>query len=126
MTRIDSTHPMGFGFPDEDVPVFRDSEDRFDIPSNPFQLVAKYSGVISGYVSNANRSRLISSAAVWVHATGKGRAILIADNPVFRGYVRSSERFLTNALLLGPIVNIPTGASSGSADHATTEDDEIE
>ena len=126
MTRIDSTHPMGFGFPDEDVPVFRDSEDRFDIPSNPYQLVAKYSSVISGYVSNANRSRLMSSAAVWVHATGKGRVILIADNPVFRGYVRSSERFLTNALLLGPIVNIPTGASSGSADHATTEDDEIE
>ena len=126
MARIDSTHPMGFGFPDEDVPVFRDSEDRFDLPANPYQLVAKYSGVISGYVSNANRSRLISSAAVWVHSTGKGRAILIADNPVFRGYVRSSERFLTNALLLGPIVSIPTGSNPGSANEESTDDDEIE
>jgi hypothetical protein len=126
MTRIDSTHPMGFGFPDEDVPVFRDSEDRFELPANPYQLVAKYSGVISGYVSNANRSRLISSAAVWVHSTGKGRAILIADNPVFRGYVRSSERFLTNALLLGPIVSIPTGSNPGSANEESTDDDEIE
>jgi hypothetical protein len=117
---------MGFGFPDEDVPVSRDSEDRFELPANPYQLVAKYSRVISGYVSNANRSRLISSAAVWVHSTGKGRAILIADNPVFRGYVRSSERFLTNALLLGPIVSIPTGSNPGSANEESTDDDEIE
>ena len=114
MTHIDPTHPLAYGFPDENVPVFRDSETRFELPANPYQLVARYTDVIAGYVSDRNRSRLIPSAAVWVTPSGKGRCILMADNPVFRGYVRSSERFLTNAILLGPSVTIPAAPISGS------------
>ncbi len=115
MTHIDPTHPLAYGFPDADVPVFRDSEARFELPANPYQIVARYTDVIAGYVSDRNRQRLIPSAAVWVAPSGKGRCILMADNPVFRGYVRSSERFLTNAILLGPTVTIPAAPISGSA-----------
>ena len=115
MTHIDPTHPLAYGFPDADVPVFRDSEARFELPTNPYQIVARYTDVIAGYVSDRNRQRLIPSAAVWVAPSGKGRCILMADNPVFRGYVRSSERFLTNAILLGPTVTIPAAPISGSA-----------
>ena len=122
MTHIDPTHPLAYGFPDEDVPVFRDSETRFELPTNPYQIVAKYTDVIAGYVSDRNRSRLIPSAAVWVTPSGKGRCILIADNPVFRGYVRSSERFLTNAILLGPTVAIPTAPIFGSGSGAQSTD----
>jgi hypothetical protein len=108
MTRIDPTHPLAYGFPDSQVPVFRDSEIRFELPSNSYQVAARYSEVIAGYVSERNRARLIPSAAAWVQASGKGRFILIADNPVFRGYVRSSERFLTNAILVGPTISVPS------------------
>jgi hypothetical protein len=107
MTKIDPSHPLAFGFPDDLVPVFRDSDRGFEMPANPFQTAAKYVDVIAGYVSPRNRSRLMGTTAVWASSIGKGRIILMADLPVFRGYVRSSERFLTNAILLGPILQIP-------------------
>jgi hypothetical protein len=70
-------------------------------------MVASYEKVIAGYVSSRNRQRLAGSAAVWVQNVRAGRIVVLADNPVFRGYTRSSERFLSNAVLLGPIVNVP-------------------
>lgn len=112
MTRIDSTHPLGFGFPDEWVPVFRNNATAYTTPANPLQLVAEYHSVIAGYVSDRNRQRLQGTPAVWAQNLGQGRAIMIADDPVFRGYVRSSERFLTNAILLGPIVRIPAAPNA--------------
>ncbi len=108
MTRIDPTHPLGYGFPDRDVPVFRDSTLRFLAPNNPYQTAARYTDVIAGYVSERNRERMRGSAAVWMETSGKGSFIVLADNPVFRGYVRSSERFLTNAILVGPGITIPS------------------
>lgn len=106
-TRIDPTHPLGYGFPDGEVPVFRDSTVRYPPPGNPYKTVARYQQVIAGYVSDRNRRRILGSAAVWVEPSGSGRYILLVDNPVYRGYVRSSERFLTNAILLGPSLRIP-------------------
>lgn len=108
MTRIDPTHPLGYGFPNPEVPVFRDHATAFAPPANPYKSAARYTDVIAGYVSEANRGRLSGSAAVWVEPAGRGRFILLADDPVFRGYVRSSERFLTNAILLGPSLRIPS------------------
>ena len=117
MTKIDPTHPLAYGFPDTEVPVFRDSETRFELPTNPYQIAARYTDVIAGYVSERNRRRLIPSAAAWVSPLGKGRCILLADNPVFRGYVRSSERFLTNAILVGPTISIPSAPiTNGSSE----------
>jgi hypothetical protein len=103
----DVTHPLAYGIPDAQVPVFRDHELRFNLPENPYQTVATYTDVLAGYVSDNNRQRLIGSAAVWVEPVGSGRLILLVDNPVFRGFVRGSERFLTNAILLGPSLRIP-------------------
>ena len=107
MTRIDSTHPLGFGFPDESVPVFRDSTTVWDEPNNPLGVVARYTDVIAGYTSQRNRERIQGTSAVKAQNLGSGTVVMIADDPVFRGYIRSSERFLTNAMLLGPVLRIP-------------------
>jgi hypothetical protein len=115
MTTIDPTHPLAYGFPDAQVPVFRSSTTRHRLPKNPYQIAAGYQAVIAGYVSQRNRKQLIPSAAVWVENSGAGRVIAIADDPVFRGYVRSSERFLTNALYLGPTINVPPAPKSEDA-----------
>lgn len=106
-TEIDPTHPLAFGFPDAQVPVFRTSTRRYPRPSNPYQTAAIYTGVISGYVSEKNEQQLQQTAAVWGVPVGRGRIIVIADNPVFRGYTRGAERFLTNAVQVGPALKIP-------------------
>lgn len=120
MTTIDPTHPLAYGFPDREVPVFRDHTQRFPLPDNPYQIAARYGGVIAGYVSQRNRERLQDTSAVWAQSAGSGRFIMIADNPVFRGYVRGSERFLTNAILSGPALRIP--ASPVAATNSAAED----
>jgi hypothetical protein len=115
MTSIDPTHPLGYGFPDAQVPVFRTTTTRYPLPKNPYQTAARYQEVIAGYVSQRNRQQLQSTAAVWVENSGAGRVIAIADAPVFRGYVRSSERFLTNAMYLGPTISVPSAPKSAEA-----------
>lgn len=110
----DTTHPLAYGLPDASVPVFRDHSLTFSLPDNPYQSVATYRSVLAGYVSQRNRERLSGTAAVWVQPSGGGRFILLADNPVFRGYVRSSERFLSNALLIGPSLAIPPAPNDHS------------
>lgn len=112
-TSVDPTHPLAFGFPDAKVPVFRTTSRVFGVPSNPHQLIARYGDVIAGYVSPENRDKLRGTAAAWVHPSGEGRYILIADNPVFRGYVRGAEKLLVNALFIGPAFQLP---STGSID----------
>ena len=106
-SKVDPTHPLAFGFEDESVPVFRNSTLRFHPPSNPYQTAAVYGDVIAGFVSQANREKLKGSAAVFAIPHGEGRIVVLADNPVFRGYVRSTEPFLTNAIYFGPSLEIP-------------------
>jgi hypothetical protein len=105
---VDQTHPLAYGFPGDKIPVFRNSTRRYPLPSNPYQMVAQYDDVIAGYVSQRNRDQLRGTAAIWVQPSGSGRFILFADDPIFRGYVRGSERFLTNAIYLGPALRIPS------------------
>ncbi|MEM1070627.1 MAG: M14 family zinc carboxypeptidase, partial [Planctomycetota bacterium] len=110
-TVIDRTHPLAYGFPDEFVPAFRRGTYHFPLPENSYQTAAIYQGVISGYVSEKNREMLKGTAAVFMVPVGKGRVIVLADNPVFRGYVRSTEPFLTNSIYLGPSVRLPRQTS---------------
>ncbi|MFO0941107.1 MAG: M14 family metallopeptidase [Pirellulales bacterium] len=117
---VDDSHPLAFGFPDSKIPVFRTTTRRYAAPANSYQLIAKYESVIAGYVSDRNRNQLKSSAAAWVSPSGSGRYILIADNPVFRGYVRGAEKFLVNAMLIGPSFKLPSGGGGDGQ-----EDDEL-
>lgn len=111
--KIDSTHPIAYGFPGQEVAVFRNHRQRFPLPENPFQQVAIYREPIAGYISERNEQRLFETAAVWVSPMGKGRFVLLADDPVFRGYLRGSERFLSNAILHGPNLKIPAAPTTG-------------
>jgi hypothetical protein len=107
-SRLDPTHPLNYGFPDAEVPTFRTSSRPFGLADNPFATAARYAEVLAGYVSQRNRQRLRGTAAVWAVNRGRGRVICLADNPVFRGYFRGPERFLTNAILIGPTLRIPS------------------
>jgi hypothetical protein len=115
-TKADVTHPLAFGFPRETIPVFRDTTSQYPLLANPLATAAIYAEVEAGYVSQRNRERLRGTAAVWAQNVGSGRIICLADNPVFRGYFRASERFLTNAILIGPTLRIPSSGPRESVD----------
>jgi hypothetical protein len=105
--KIDSTHPLAYGFPSDTVPVFRRGTYHYQRPENSYQTAAIYGDVIAGYVNDENAKELQGTAAVFVVPVGKGRVIVLADNPVFRGYVRATEPFFTNAVYLGPSIRLP-------------------
>lgn len=115
-TEIDSTHPLSYGFPNDTVPVFRRGTYTYTPPENSYQTAAIYGDVIAGYVSEKNRKHLKGTAAVFTVPVGKGHVIVLCDNPVFRGYIRSTEPFFTNAVYLGPSFKIP-GTSTDEHEH---------
>jgi hypothetical protein len=57
---------------------------------------------VSGVIGEATLDRLRRSSWLVQHDIGSGRAILFADDPLFRMMWYSGFQPFTNALLLGP------------------------
>ncbi|HHP7239587.1 M14 family zinc carboxypeptidase [Longibacter sp.] len=108
-TDLDITHPLGFGFTRRRVPVYRDHETVLPPTSNPFSTVAQYVETprLSGYASDSNRDALAGSASLVVDQVGRGRIVLFADNPNFRGMWPGTGRLFFNALFFGSQIDAP-------------------
>jgi hypothetical protein len=63
--------------------------------------------LVSGYVSKTNLKRISNSASVVVSNAGRGRVILFADDPYFRGYWYGTARIFLNAVFFGQLANTP-------------------
>ena len=101
--KLDLAHPLAFGFTDEDLAVHRETTAAFAVGDNPFALPARYDedGLLSGYASAENIEALAGLGAVHAERIGSGSAILFADNPYFRAYLRGHARMFTNAIFFG-------------------------
>lgn len=110
---LDTTHPIGFGFTDRRVSVYRNGLTFLAPGSNPYSTVAQYGNdpLIGGYIHASTIKRLRNSAAIVVGAEGNGRVILFSDNPNFRGTWYGTNKLFLNALFFGGITNVPSVAS---------------
>ena len=75
-----------------------------------YATVAKYTKDphIDGFVSKNNLDNFIKlSASLLVSPIGRGRAILFADNPNFRGAWYGTNKLFFNALFLGSEIRVP-------------------
>ncbi|SHI03025.1 Zinc carboxypeptidase [Chryseolinea serpens] len=117
---LDITHPLGFGFESRKLYVFRNGSTFLKSGRSPYGTVVKYTAnpLVSGYVSKANLKRIANSASVVVSNAGRGRVILFADDPYFRGYWYGTARLFLNALFFGQVVNNPSLEIS-EAEHET-------
>jgi hypothetical protein len=108
-TDLDITHPLGFGYTERTLPVYRDHETLLPPASNAFSTVAAYVDEprLSGYASKANRADLSGSASLVVDQVGRGRIVLFADNPNFRGMWPGTGRLFFNALFFGSHIDAP-------------------
>ena len=107
---LDLTHPLGFGFRDIKLPVYKNNTVFLKPSKNPYATVAKYSADphIDGYISPVNLNTYLKpSASLLVSPIGKGRAILFADNPNFRGAWYGTNKLFLNALFLGNNISVP-------------------
>jgi hypothetical protein len=107
---LDVTHPLGFGYRSSKLPVYKNNLVFLTPSKNAYATVAKYSENphIDGFISENNLEKFIKpSASLLVSAIGKGRVVLFADNPNFRGAWYGTNKLFLNALFFGEKINVP-------------------
>ena len=111
---LDVTHPLGFGYHDGTIPVYKNNMVFLQPSKNAYSTVAKYSKNphIDGFVSTNNLENNIKpSASLLVSPIGRGRVVMFADNPNFRGAWYGTNRLFLNALFLGNRISVPKGGN---------------
>ncbi len=106
---LDITHPLGFGYHDNKLPVYKNNS-VFIMPSkNKFSTVAKYSESphIDGYITIENLEKMGKAASIVVSKMGSGRVVMFADNPNFRGSWYGTNKLFMNAVFFGSIIKTP-------------------
>jgi hypothetical protein len=109
-SNIDVTHPIAFGYRDSSIPVYKNNSVWLTPTENAYATVAKYDGDphIDGFITKKNMEEYLKPAAsLIVSKLGKGRAVLFADNPNFRGSWYGTNRLFLNALFLWDKIEIP-------------------
>ena len=107
---LDITHPLGFGYRTSKLPVYKNNRVFIAPSKNAFSTVGKYTSNphIDGFVSTKNLETFLKpSASLIVSRMGRGRAVLFADNPNFRGAWYGTNKLFLNALFFGNNIFIP-------------------
>jgi len=106
---LDLTSPIGFGFTDRKVSVYRNGLTFLQPSKNPYTNTAVYTSnpLIGGYLHKSQIKRAANSAAILINPEGQGRIILFADNPNFRGIWYGTNKLFLNALFFGPLTSLP-------------------
>ena len=107
---LDRTHPIGFGYRDNSIPVYKNNTVWLRPGKNAYVTVGKYSKspMIDGFITDQNLQNFLKPAAsILVSKMDKGRAVLFADNPNFRGSWYGTNRLFLNAIFLGDKITIP-------------------
>ncbi|SHF94104.1 Zinc carboxypeptidase [Fodinibius roseus] len=110
-TRLDLTHPLGYGYNDEDLTVFRNSTLFMKKAENPYATPLYYTDepLASGYISDENLEELSGTAAIVVSDVGSGRVISMADNPNFRAFWYGTNKLFMNAVFFGQTIDGGSG-----------------
>jgi len=106
---LDLTHPIGFGYHNKKLPVYKNNTVWLMPSKSKFSTVAKYTKNphIDGYVTKENLELMSRSASIIVNKMGKGRVVLFADNPNFRGSWFGTNKLFMNAVFFGSIIRVP-------------------
>ena len=107
--QVDLTHPLGFGYEDPRVPVYKNNTVWIEPSKNEYSSVVRYTDnpLIDGFLTDKNSEKVNSTVSLLVSKIGNGRAIMFADNPNFRGSWYGTNRLFLNAILLGDKIRVP-------------------
>jgi hypothetical protein len=103
LAKLDITHPLGYGYRNSEIPVYRNSTLFFKPSKNPSNTPVRYTSnpLLGGYISPVNLEKVKQSASVLVSPVGQGRVIHFIDNPNFRGTWFGTNKLFFNAIFFG-------------------------
>lgn len=106
-TKLDLTHPLGYGYNDDDLTVFRNSTLFMKKAENPYATPLYYTDepLASGYISDENLEQLKGTAAIVVSRMGGGKVITMTDNPNFRAFWYGTNKLFMNAIFFGQTIS---------------------
>jgi len=106
---LDITHPIGYGYTRRSLPVYRNSSVWLKPSKSPYSTVAKYADNphIDGFISTKNYKTLMQSASIITSKVGRGRVVMFADNPNFRGAWYGTNKLFLNAIFFGSHIKVP-------------------
>jgi hypothetical protein len=106
-TRLDMTHPLCFGFPDDRLSIFKNQKLIFEPSANPYNNPVLYTDepLSSGYISSSNYRYIRNSSGLIISSTGRGRTICFSDDPNFRAFWFGTNRLFFNAIFFGSVIN---------------------
>lgn len=111
---LDLSSPIGFGFTDRRISLFKNNQTILQASQNPYNTVAQYAEkpLVGGYVHPSVLKRVAKSAAILTAGDGAGRVILFADNPNFRASWYGTNKLFLNALFFGGVLTVPSVESN--------------
>lgn len=103
---LDISHPIGFGYDQPKIPVFRNHNIFVNKSKNPYATPLYYtkSPLLSGYISKPNLKKLPETASIVVNKFGQGTVVSMLDNPNFRAFWYGTNKLFANAIFFGQIV----------------------
>jgi hypothetical protein len=106
---LDITHPIGFGYQNRKIPVYKNNRVWILPSKNKFSTVAKYANKpqMDGYITKENLELMSKSASIIVSKLNKGRVVMFADNPNFRGSWYGTNKLFMNAVFFGSLIKVP-------------------
>ena len=102
-TVLDRSHPINFGFKNNNLPVFRNTNIFIKAHKNSFNNPIKYTNnpLLSGYVSKENLANLKNTVPFKVAGFGRGKVMAFTDNSNFRAFWYGTNKLLMNAIFFG-------------------------
>ncbi|MBD0779115.1 zinc carboxypeptidase [Maribacter sp. ANRC-HE7] len=104
--RLDRSHPINFGYKNDKLPLFRNTNIYIEPDKNSFNNPIQYTNdpLLSGYISEENLELLKGSVPFTVKKIGKGRVIIFTDNTNFRAFWYGTNKLLMNAIFFGDMM----------------------
>ncbi len=105
-TRIDRSHPINFGYKNDKLALFRNTNVYLEPEKNSYNNPIQYTSnpLLSGYISEENLGIIKNSVPFKVTHMGKGRVIVFTDNTNFRAFWYGTNKLLMNAIFFGKMM----------------------
>jgi hypothetical protein len=99
-TKLDRSHPIAFGFKDDQLPMFRNTTLFVESHKDSYRNPIKYTSdpLMSGYISDINLEALKSTVPFQHNNYGRGDVIGFTDNTQFRAFWYGTNKLLMNAI----------------------------
>ena len=104
---LDLTHPLAFGYARPELPLFRRGTTLLTPSDNAYATPARYTAnpLLAGFIGAARQDEMRNQPALIAERQSQGLVIRFANDSLFRGFWRGTERLFDNAIYFGQIVD---------------------